>query len=309
LFEISESLIPKVTESLISMAQSSLRILLIIIAGGIGIKILKIAMRRLEGVLIKSGETAETAPGAVRQRVNTLIGVVSTIVFVLVWFVVALATLGQIGINIGPILAGAGVIGLAVGFGAQNLVRDLVSGFFLILENQIRVGDVAMLNGTGGVVERITFRAVTLRDLSAVVHIFPNGTIQTLANLTKDWSAYVIDVGVAYKENTDHVVDVMRRVSEEMRAEPEYGSVMLEPMEVLGVDDFADSAVIIKARFKTQPIKQWFIGREYRRRLKMAFDAEGIEIPFPHLSIYTGEASNPFPVMFSQAQGVAPSSN
>jgi len=302
MFEISDTLMPKVMETLISLAQSSLRIIVVVIVGYLAIRLLKIAMNRLESILIKAGQTTETSPGASRQRVQTLIGVLGTISFVIVWFVVGLMLLGQIGINIGPILAGAGVVGLAVGFGAQNLVRDLVSGFFLILENQIRVGDVAMINGTGGLVERITFRTVTLRDQSAVVHTFPNGTIQTLSNRTKDWSAYVIDVGVAYKEDTDRVVEVMRRVAEEMRAEPEYGSVMLEPIEVLGVDDFADSAVIIKARFKTQPLKQWFIGREYRRRLKKAFDAEGIEIPFPHRTIYTGEASKPFPLFISEAQ-------
>ena len=197
MFEISDTLMPKVMETLISLAQSSLRIIVVVIVGYLAIRLLKIAMNRLESILIKAGQTTETAPGASRQRVQTLIGVLGTISFVIVWFVVGLMLLGQIGINIGPILAGAGVVGLAVGFGAQNLVRDLVSGFFLILENQIRVGDVAMINGTGGLVERITFRTVTLRDQSAVVHTFPNGTIQTLSNRTKDWSAYVIDVGVA----------------------------------------------------------------------------------------------------------------
>lgn len=303
MFGISEKLMPKLMEALINLAQVSLQILLIVIVGYIAIRLLRIAMNRLEAVLIKAGETAEHVPGAARQRVQTLQGVIGTIAVVVIWLIVILMSLSQIGINIGPILAGAGVLGLAVGFGAQNLVRDLVSGFFLILENQIRVGDVAMINGKGGLVERITFRTVTLRDLSAVVHVFPNGAIQTLSNLTKDWSAYVIDVGVAYKEDTDRVVDVMRRAAEEMRTDPEYGSVMLEPIEVIGVDDFADSAVIIKARFKTQPLKQWFVGREYRRRLKKAFDAEGIEIPFPHMTLYTGEASKPFPLFIPEAQG------
>ena len=309
MFEISEKLMPKVMETLISLAQSTLRIVLIVVVGYIAIRLLRVAMNRLEAVLIKAGETGEHAPGATRQRVQTLMGVIGTISVVLVWFVVGLMALGQLGINIGPILAGAGVLGLAIGFGAQNLVRDLVSGFFLILENQIRVGDIAMINGTGGLVERITFRTVTLRDLSAVVHVFPNGTIQTLANRTKDWSAYVLDVGVAYKEDTDRVVEVMRSVAEEMRREPEYGSVMLEPLEVIGVDDFADSAVIIKARFKTQPLKQFFIGREYRRRLKKAFDAAGIEIPFPHRTIYAGEATKPFPLIIPEDHGALQASN
>jgi len=309
MFGISEKLMPKLMETGVAVAQSSLRIILIVIAGYIAIRLLRIAMNRLEAVLIRAGETTETTPGASRQRVQTLTGVLGTIVVVIVWFIVALMSLGQVGINIGPLLAGAGVIGLAIGFGAQNLVRDLVTGFFLILENQIRVGDVAVINGTAGAVERITFRTVILRDLSAVVHIFPNGAIQTLSNRTKDWSAYVIDVGVAYKEDTDRVVEVMRRVGEELRAVSEYGSVMLEPIEVLGVDDFADSAVIIKARFKTQPLKQFFVGREYRRRLKKAFDAEGIEIPFPHRTLYTGEASKPFPLFIPEIQSAAQARN
>ena len=190
--------------------------------------------------------------------------------------------MGQIGVNVTPVLAGAGIVGLAIGFGAQNLVKDLVSGFFLILENQVRVGDVAIINGTGGLVEAISFRTIVLRDEAAVVHVFPNGSINTLSNMTKDWSAYVISVNVAYKEDPDRVVDVMRRVAEEMYAEPKYRSAMLEPIEIFGVDGFTESAVTIKARLKTQPLQQFAIGREYRRRLKKAFDAAGIEMPgFP----------------------------
>ena len=171
--------------------------------------------------------------------------------------------------------------GLTAGFGAQHLVRDLVSGFFLLLENQIRIGDIAIINGTGGVVESVTFRTVTLRDQAGVVHVFPNGTINTLANATKDWSAYVIDIAVAYKEDTDRVVEVMRRVADDMRQEAAYGRAMIEPIEVLGIDNFTDSAVIIKARFKTQPAEQYTIGREYRRRLKQAFDREAIDLAPP----------------------------
>lgn len=298
-----EKLLPKLIEMGIDFTQSALRIVLIVVAAYIAIRFLRVALTRLEALLVRAGEATETVPGAASKRVKTLMNVLWTITVGLVWFVAALVSLGQIGVNIGPILAGAGVIGLAVGFGAQNLVRDLVSGFFLILENQIRVGDIAIVNGTGGLVEAITFRTVVLRDLSAVVHVFPNGSINTLSNLTKGWSAYVIDVGVAYKEDTDRVVEVMRQVAEEMRAEPEYGSCMLEPIEIIGVDDFADSAVIIKVRFKTLPLKQFFVGREYRRRLKKAFDAAGIEIPFPHRTLYMGEASKPFQLLMNEAQG------
>jgi small conductance mechanosensitive channel len=211
--------------------------------------------------------------------------------------------LDELGLDVTPILAGAGIIGLAVGFGAQNLVRDLISGFFLVLEDQVRVGDVAVVNGTGGLVEAITFRTIVLRDLAGVVHVVPNGAIMTLANMTKGWSGYVIDVGVAYKEDTDRVVDVMTVVAEDLRKDARFGPMILEPIEVFGVDDFKESEVTIKARLKTVPIQQWAVGREYRRRLKKAFDARGIEIPFPHRSLYVGTATGPLEVMLRQGSG------
>ncbi len=289
-----EELGPQLAEKSIDIALSTLHVLLILIAAYIIIKLLRIALNKLETPLTHATERTETVPGAAGKRIKTLMGVLHTIAVTLIWFFAALISLSQIGVNIGPILAGAGVVGLAVGFGAQNLVRDLVTGFFLILENQVRVGDIAVINGTGGLVEAVTFRTIVLRDLEAVVHIFPNGTINTLSNRTKDWSAYVIDVGVAYKEDTDQVTDVMRRVADEMQGDPKFGSVMLAPMEIFGVDDYGDSAVTIKGRFRTQPLQQFNIGREYRRRLKKAFDAQGIEIPFPHRTLYMGEASPPF---------------
>ena len=293
---------PKLVEAGLDFAQTSLRIVLIVIAAYVGVKLLRIAVNRLEMLLVRAGEAAERVPGAATKRIRTLMNVIWTIAVGLIWFVVVLTSLGQLGVNMGPILASAGVVGLAVGFGAQNLVRDLVSGFFLILENQVRVGDVAIINGTGGLVEAITFRTIVLRDLSAVVHVFPNGSITTLSNMTKEWSAYVMDVGVAYKEDTDHVVDVMRRVGEDLRAEPNYGTLMIEPIEIFGVDEFTDSAVNIKARLKTIPLQQWTVGREYRRRLKKAFDAEKIEIPFPHRTLYMGEASPAFEFAVKQPE-------
>ena len=293
---------PKLVEAGLDFAQTSMRIVLIVIAAYVGVKLLRIAVNRLEMLLVRAGEAAERVPGAATKRIRTLMNVIWTIAVGLIWSVVVLTSLGQLGVNMGPILASAGVVGLAVGFGAQNLVRDLVSGFFLILENQVRVGDVAIINGTGGLVEAITFRTIVLRDLSAVVHVFPNGSITTLSNMTKEWSAYVMDVGVAYKEDTDHVVDVMRRVGEDLRAEPNYGTLMIEPIEIFGVDEFTDSAVNIKARLKTIPLQQWTVGREYRRRLKKAFDAEKIEIPFPHRTLYMGEASPAFEFAVKQPE-------
>jgi small conductance mechanosensitive channel len=285
---------------LIRTGASALRIGLILIGGYVAGRFLRIGLGQLESTLIRAGERSESVPGATRKRITTLLGVVRTITSGLLWAVIAIIVLDQIGLDVTPILAGAGIVGLAVGFGAQNIVRDLISGFFMVLENQVRVGDVAIVNGTGGLVETITFRTIVLRDLAGVVHIFPHGTINTLSNMTKEWSGYVMDIGVAYKEDTDHVVEVMQRIAEEMRGDLDWRHRILEPIEIFGVDDFADSAVVIKARLKTQPIQQWNVGREYRRRLKKAFDREGIEIPFPHLSVYAGEATKPFQVQLKE---------
>lgn len=296
-----EQAVPWLVSTGLVLGQSVLRIVLIIVASYVGVKFLRIAIDRVEAMLIRAGEATEEIPGVTKKRVTTLSSVLRTIAVGLIWTMAIVVSLDQVGLDITPILAGAGIIGLAVGFGAQNLVRDIISGFFLILENQVRVGDVAIINGTGGLVEAITFRTVVLRDLSAVVHVFPNGSINTLSNMTKGWSAYVIDVGVAYKEDTDRVVQVMCQVDEEMRQDPQFEPKMLGPIEIFGVDNFGESEVTIKARLRTHPIQQWNVGREYRRRLKKAFDAVGIEIPFPHRTLYMGEASLPFQLSIKEA--------
>jgi moderate conductance mechanosensitive channel len=288
-----EKFLPRLFEIGIDFVQASLRIALIIGAAYVGLRLLRLGLNRLETLLVRAAAAAEVVPGAATKRIRTLMSVLWTIVVGLVWFVAVLTTLEQIGVNVTPILAGAGIVGLAIGFGAQNLVKDLVSGFFLILENQVRVGDVAIINGTGGLVEAISFRTIVLRDEAAVVHVFPNGSVTTLSNMTKDWSAYVISVNVAFKEDPDRVVDVMRRVAEEMYAEPNYRAGMLDPIEIFGVDGFTEAAVIIKARLKTMPLQQFNIGREYRRRLKKAFDAAGIEMPLAQRVVRIGETSQP----------------
>ena len=214
----------------------------------------------------------------------------------MLWTIFLLILLSKININIGPILASAGIVGLAVGFGAQELVRDFISGFFILLEDQLRTGDYAIINGTTGLVERIELRTITLRDLSGVVHIFQNGKIDTLSNMTKEWSAIVLEIGVAYKENIDYVMEVMAEVGKEMRQESDFGKYMLDDVEVLGLDDFGDSSMSIKGTIKTKPMHQGRIKREYQRLRKIAFDTKGIEIPFPHLSLYTGEATKPMPI-------------
>jgi small-conductance mechanosensitive channel len=242
-----------------------------------------------------------------KKRADTVTRMLSMLVTTVVMSVAVLIVLRELGLDITPILTGGAIAGLAVGFGAQNLVRDVISGFFLIVENQVRVGDVAIINGTGGLVEHIRLRTIVLRSLDGTVHVFPNGAIESLSNMTKDFSFFVLDMGVAYKEDTDRVVEVMREVGEELRSDPGFRERILEPIEILGVDNFADSAVVIRARIKTVPIQQWNVGREYRRRLKKAFDARGIEIPFPHRSLYFGDASKPFAVELAEKLAAAKS--
>jgi small-conductance mechanosensitive channel len=160
-------------------------------------------------------------------------------------------------------------------------VRDIISGFFLILEDQVRVGDVAAINGVAGAVEALNLRTIVLRDGEGTVHVFPNGAIQTLANRSKDFSYYVIDLGISYRENPDRVSAVLREIGAEMQADPAYAPWILEPVEVLGVDAFGDWSMVLKMRIKTVPLKQWDVGREFRKRLRRRFDQEGIQIPFP----------------------------
>ncbi len=244
-----------------------------------------------------AGDQAE----AIEKRADTVGSLLQKTAVTVIWIVAIIMALKEVGFDVGPLLAGAGVAGLAIGFGAQNLVRDVITGLFILLENQIRVNDVAIINGTGGLVEEINLRTTVLRGLDGVVHIFPNGVISELSNMTRTFSYYVFDMGIAYKEDTDQVAELMKEVAEEMRHDPHYGPLILNPLEVLGVDKFADSAVILKARIKTKPIKQWEVGREMNRRIKKKFDEAGIEIPYPHRSIYFGEASKPVELKLDQA--------
>jgi small-conductance mechanosensitive channel len=273
---------------------SSGRIVLILILAFVAMIIIRAVLTQVEKRLQARAERAGEDFAEAARRSNTLMGLVRQAAFIALWVVVILIVLKEIGVEIAPILASAGIVGLAVGFGAQNLVRDVISGFFIILENQIRVGDVAVVNGTSGMVERINFRTTVLRDLAGTVHIFPNGAITTLSNMTRDWSGYVLNVSVAYKEDIDRVVEIMKQVGQEIRADENFKHLMIADVEIFGVDKLADSGVVIQGRLKTRPIKQWEVGREYLRRLKRAFDREGIEIPFPQRTFYFGDTSPPF---------------
>jgi len=187
---------------------------------------------------------------------------------------------------VAPILGAAGVVGLAVGFGAQSLVKDYFTGFFILLENQIRQGDVVKLGDHAGLVEEVTLRYVQLRDYDGNVHFVPNGTISTVVNMSRGYAQAVVDIGIGYGEDVDRVIEVMREVGAEMRADPVHASRILDSLDVAGVDKWGDSAVIIRARFRVAPLEQWNVKRDYLRRLKRAFDERGIEIPFPQRTLH-----------------------
>lgn len=270
------------------------KVLVILLLALLVLRLVSFATTRMAARALREGETDSAHDAREHQkRVATLIGIVRKTATVAVWTLAIVLVLTQVGVNVAPILAGAGILGLAVGFGAQELVRDVISGFFLLLENHVRNGDVAIINGVGGSVESMGLRTIVLRDLSGVVHVFQNGKIETLANMTKKWSAMVFDVEIAYKENTDEVVAIMRKVADAMSAEDQFAGKIIAPLEIFGVDAFGESGVVIKARFQTIPAEQWTVGREYRRRLKLAFDDHGVEIPVPHRTLYWGEASPP----------------
>lgn len=273
-----------------AILKTTIRIILILILTGILYKIIRRVLRQIEKRLIKKSAVEGEPPTESQKRIDTIVRLLNQAFIITIFIIALMVILSEIGIEIGPLIAGAGIMGLAIGFGAQNLVRDIISGFFIILENQVRVGDVAIINGTGGLVEKIKFRTIVLRDLSGTVHVFPNGTITTLSNRTNEWSAYVFEIGVAYKENTDKVIEVMKKVGSDLKAANEYKDLMLDEPEIFGVDNLDNSAVVIKGRIKTKPISQWKVGREYLRRIKLAFDERGIEIPFPHRTLYFGDA-------------------
>jgi small conductance mechanosensitive channel len=270
------------------LVSTGLRVILILVGALVVVRLSAFITRRVEQAF------QDNDPSTMSEREKqaaTLGKVIRNIARILVWSVAVMMILKELEIDIGPILAGIGIMGLAVGFGAQSLVKDFLAGMFILVENQYNVGDVIEAAGAKGQVEKITLRATTLRDLQGNVHIIPNGTIEVVTNRTRQWSRFVLDIGVAYKENVDEVMRVLKEIGDELAADAEFASMITAPLEVLGVQDFADSAVIIRVMFTTQPVKQWTVGREFRRRVKNTFDAKGIEIPFPHTTIYLGDAA------------------
>lgn len=223
------------------------------------------------------------------RRADTLAPLAQTTLKITIGVIATLLILSEIGINIGPLLAGAGILGLAIGFGAQTLVKDLITGVTILLEDAASLGDVVETGGHIGTVEEMRIRVLQLRDLAGVVHVIPYSEVAAIKNYTKEFSYYVFDLRVAYRENTDEIVKVMTEIDEEIRQDDTYRDMIMEPLEILGVNEFADSAVIIKARIKTTPHERWTVGREFNRRIKKRFDELNIEIPFPHTTLYIGE--------------------
>jgi small conductance mechanosensitive channel len=270
------------------VSTSGLTILFLVIGGFIAVRLSSFILVKIR--MAFEDDDPETQNER-EKRAETMTKVVRNLLTIIVWSIVGMMILRELGVDIGPILAGAGVIGLAIGFGAQTLVKDFLSGMFILIENQFRVGDVISAAGHAGLVEEISLRTTTLRDLEGKVHVIPNGQIAVVTNMTKEWSRFMIDVGVAYKEDVDHVMQVLKEVGETMTSDPAFSPLILEPLSILGVDSFGDSSVNIRVMFTTKPLQQWTVGREFRRRIKNTFDERGIEIPFPHTTLYLGEGS------------------
>ena len=286
-----------------ALAATGLRVLGAVAVALLASWALKLVLRRIEKSL---GEPEAGTLTLQEQRARTLVGLFRSIGRVIIGILLVFMILGALGVNLGPLLAGAGVVGLAISFGAQSLVKDVISGLFILVENQFGVGDVVRIEGVSGTVERMTLRVVVLRDVHGVVHIVPNGEIKKVSNLTRTWSRVVLDVGVAYKEDPDRVIGVMREVGSELWEDPEWRPLLLEPVEVPGIESFGDSAVNVRMMAKTLPLKQWDVARELRRRLKIRFDREAIEIPFPHQTVYWGAGQAPPVLAAASAVGDLP---
>jgi moderate conductance mechanosensitive channel len=269
---------------------SGLRIVAIVVVAWLVLRVALLTTARLSREL-SAGEGVDVLERT--KRAQTLGSLIHNLLVVLVSSIALLMVLRELGVDIVPMLTGAGIVGVALGFGAQWLVRDVIAGFYLILDNQVRVGDVAAINGVGGVVEAINLRTIVLRDLEGTVHVFQNGAIVTLANRSKDFSYYVIDLNVAYGQDPDRIVRLVRQVGEDLLADPAYRPNILEPIEVLGVDAFLDTKLTVKLRIKTVPLKQWEVGRELRRRLLYAFDRQGVSLLTPAVHMVVEQASPP----------------
>jgi small conductance mechanosensitive channel len=282
-------------------AVTALRVLGIIVVAWIVIAVLQRAIRAFRMRIASRLDDREAV-----QRAETLGRVFRYLAAVIVALIAGMLVLAEVGISVAPILGAAGVVGLAVGFGAQSLVKDYFTGFFLLLENQIRQGDVVNIADHSGLVEEITLRYIRLRDYDGNVHFVPNGEVKAVVSMSRGYAQSVVDVGVAYRENVDEVMAIMKEVGRQMRLDRAFAGRLLDDLEMAGVERWDESAVVIRCRFKCVPLEQWSVRREYLRRLKQAFDAKGIEIPYPHVTVYAGqdkEGSAPeIPLRLSRAR-------
>lgn len=261
-----------------------IRIVLIAVAAFLFDKILSRIITRTIRASVKADEF--TSEEAEKKREDTLIRIFNGAVHIMIIIVAIMMILQELGIEVGPLIAGAGIVGLAVGFGGQYLIRDIITGLFLMLENQYRIGDVVNIEGLGGAVQDISLRKTTLRDLDGTVHHIPHGSITKISNLSKDFARVNLDMGVAYNTNLEHLIEVINRTGNELAADPAFKDAIITPPQFLRVNEFADSAIVVKILGDTKPLRQWEVAGELRKRLKIAFDTEGIEIPFPQRVIY-----------------------
>ena len=275
-------------------------IAIIVIAMAFAIGIWELANAGVERHLSRLQRDAQTARSA---RLRTLLPMLRTALLITMLVVIGMIVLSEIGVNIAPLLAGAGVLGIAIGFGSQKLVQDIITGLFLLLENTMQVGDVVLLGGLQGVVEHLSIRTIRLRAEDGSVHVIPFSAVTTVTNMTRDFAHAVIEAQVAYKENYDQVVEVLRGIVIEMRAEPRWQSEIRDDLEVMGLQRFADSAVVIKCRIRCGPFGRWAVMREFNRRMKMRFDEEGIEIPYPHQKMILDDLSTQHPLALAAARG------
>ncbi|MBA3023031.1 MAG: mechanosensitive ion channel family protein [Gammaproteobacteria bacterium] len=261
-----------------------LRVLLILVIAWFLIILSRKLIRVFRGYMHTHIVSAEDG-----RRYETLARVFRYGFTVLIWLVAGMLVLSELGVSIAPILGAAGVVGIAVGFAAKSLIQDYFIGIFLLLENQIRQGDAVEISGKTGIVEDITLRFVALRDIEGNVHYIPNGQITVLTNKSRGYAYALIEFGVAYREDLDEVYQVTRETAAAFRQDPEFGPKILEDLEIQGVQDWADSAVVVRCRFKTEALEQWAVRRNFLVWLKKAFDKHGIEIPYPHLTLYAGQ--------------------
>jgi small conductance mechanosensitive channel len=265
-----------------------IKIAFILIAAYIVQRVSGAFITRLIRRLVPAEGTTMDAEAEVKRE-DTLIQVFSGAAYVLLWLVALLMVLSEVGVAIGPLIAAAGIAGVAIGFGGQYLIRDIITGLFILIENQYRVGDVACFDSTCGLVEGITLRMTTLRDLDGTVHHVPHGEIKRASNLSKGYARVNLNVGVAYDSDIEHVIKVVNRVGEDLAKDSEWKNLILKAPQFLRIDNFGDSSIDIKILGDTRPIKQWEVTGELRKRLKIAFDKEGIEIPFPQRVIHTAK--------------------